>query len=86
MLRQRCSLSMLHRTSEKVMGMLVWVDWACPISCMCLFILILSSYDDTALFTSVPVEPALGIAKDLFEQDNTIKERTVLPVKDVILL
>ena len=46
----------------------------------------LSSYDVTALFTPVPVIPALGIIKDLLEQDNTLKERTVLPVKDIILL
>ena len=32
------------------------------------------------------VEPALGIIKDLLEQDNTQKERTVLRVKDVGLL
>ena len=43
----------------------------------------LSSYDVTALFTSVPVEPALGIIKYLLEQDCTLKERTVLPVKDI---
>ena len=46
----------------------------------------LSSYDVTALFTSVPVEPALGIIKDVLEQDSTLKETTVLPVKDIILL
>ena len=46
----------------------------------------LSSYDVTALITSVPVEPALDIIKDLLQQDNTLKERTVLPVKDIILL
>ena len=46
----------------------------------------LSSYDVTVLFTSVPVEPALDIVKDLLEQDNTLKERTVLLVKDAILL
>ena len=46
----------------------------------------LSFYDVTALFTSVPVDPALGIIKDLMENDNTLKERTVLPVKDIILL
>ena len=46
----------------------------------------LSSYDVTALFTSVPVEPALGIVKDLLEKSNTLKERTVSPVKDIILL
>ena len=38
------------------------------------------------VFTSVPVEPALGIIKDLLGQDNTLKERTVLPVTDIILL
>ena len=45
----------------------------------------LSSYDITALFISVPVDPALGIIKDLLEKDNTLKEGTVLPVKDMIL-
>ena len=46
----------------------------------------LSSYDVTPLFTSVPVDPALGIIKGLLEQDNTLRERTVLPAKDIILL
>ena len=46
----------------------------------------LSSYDVTALFTAIPVDPALGIIKDLLEKDSTLKERTVLPVKDIILL
>ena len=46
----------------------------------------LSSYDVTAMFTSVPVEPALGIITDLLEKDNTLKERTVIQVKDIILL
>ena len=46
----------------------------------------LSSYDIKALFTSGPVEPALSIIKDLLEQDSTLKEKTVLPVKDIILL
>ena len=46
----------------------------------------LSSYDVTPLFTSDPVDPALGIIKDLLENDITLKERTVLPVKDIILL
>ena len=46
----------------------------------------LSSYDVTALFTSVPAEPTLGIIKDLLEKDNTLKERTVSLVKDIILL
>ena len=46
----------------------------------------LSSGDVTALFTSVPVDPAIGIIKDLLEKDSTLKERTVLPVKGIILL
>ena len=46
----------------------------------------LSSYDVTALFISVPVHPALGIIKDLLEKDSTLKERTALLVKDIILL
>ena len=46
----------------------------------------LSSYDVSALFTSVPVDPALNITKDLLEKYHTIKERTVLAVSDIILL
>ena len=46
----------------------------------------LSSYDVTALITSVPVDPALTIIKDLLEKDNTLKETRVLPGKDIILL
>ena len=42
--------------------------------------------DVTVLLTSVPVEPASDIIKDLLEQDNTLKERTVLPVKNIIIL
>ena len=46
----------------------------------------LSSYDITALFTSLPGDPALGIIKDLLEKDRTLKERTVIPVKAIIFL
>ena len=46
----------------------------------------LSSYDVSALFTSVPVDPALNIIKDLLDKDHTLKERTVLAVSDIILL
>ena len=46
----------------------------------------LSSYDVSALFTSVPVYPALKIIKDLLEKDHTLKERTVMEVSDIILL
>ena len=41
----------------------------------------LSSYDVSALFTSVPIDPALKVIKDLLEKDSTLKERTVLPVE-----
>ena len=46
----------------------------------------LSSYDVSALFTSVPVDPALNIIKDLLEKDHTLKKRTVWAVSDIILL
>ena len=46
----------------------------------------LSSYNVTALFTSVPVDPALGISKDLLGKDNALKDGTMLPVKDIIHL
>ena len=38
------------------------------------------------LFTSVPVDPALGIIKDLLEKDPTLKEGTVMSVGDIVLL
>ena len=43
----------------------------------------LSSYDVTALFTSVPIDPALNIIKDLLDKDTTLKERTVMEVGDI---
>ena len=46
----------------------------------------LSSYDVPALFTPVPVDPALKVIKDLLEKDPTLKERTVLLVEDSTLL
>ena len=46
----------------------------------------LSSYDVSALFTSVPLDTALNIIKDLLEKDHTFQERTVLAVSDIILL
>ena len=46
----------------------------------------LSSYDVSALFTLVPVDPALNIIRDLLENDHTPKDRTVLAVNDIILL
>ena len=46
----------------------------------------LSSYYVSALFTSVPVDFALNIIRNLLEKDHTLKERTVLAVTDIILL
>ena len=46
----------------------------------------LSSYDVSALFTSVPIDPALRLIKDLLEKDPTLKDRTVMGVNDIILL
>ena len=46
----------------------------------------LSSYDVSSLFTSFPVDPALRVMFDLLEEHPTLKDRTVLPVEDVILL
>ena len=46
----------------------------------------LSSYDVSALFTLVPVDPALNIIRELLDKDHTLKERTVLAVNDTILL
>ena len=46
----------------------------------------LSSYDVSSLFTSVPVDAALNIIKDLLEKDHTLKDRTVMAVSDIILL
>ena len=46
----------------------------------------LSFYEVSALFTSVPIYPALNIIKALLDKDTTLKERTVMEVGDIILL
>ena len=46
----------------------------------------LSSYDVSALFTSVPIDPALKIIKDLSVKDPILKDRTVIGIDDIILL
>ena len=46
----------------------------------------LSSFDVSALFTSVPIDPALKIIKDLLVKDPTLKDRTVIGIDDIILL
>ena len=46
----------------------------------------LSSYDVSALFTSVPIDPALKTIKDLLVKDPTLKDRTVIGLDDILLL
>ena len=50
-----------------------------PGECLC-------SYDVSALFTSVPIGPALNIIKDLLEKDDTLQDRSVLSVQNIIEL
>ena len=45
-----------------------------------------SSYDVTALFTSVSINPALFVIRDLLEKDNTLSNRTVLSMQNIIEL
>ena len=46
----------------------------------------LNCNDVSALFTSVPMDPALKIIKDLLEKDPTLKDRTDMGVNDIIPL
>ena len=46
----------------------------------------LNSYDVSALFTSVCKDPALNIINDLLEQDDTLWDRSVLSVQNIIEL
>ena len=46
----------------------------------------LASYDVTSLFTSVPIDPALDIIKDLLEKDEKLNDRTVLSVQNILEL
>ena len=50
-----------------------------PGECLC-------SYDVTALFTSVPVDPALKVVQHILEQDTSLHDRTVLLVQNIIAL
>ena len=45
----------------------------------------LSPYDVSALFTSVPVDPALGVIRICWKRPH-LKDRTVLPIMDIILI
>ena len=44
----------------------------------------LSSYDVTALFTLVPIDPTFNIIKDPLEQGDTLSNRTVFSVQNII--
>ena len=46
----------------------------------------LSSYDVTSLFTSVPIDPALNIIKDLLKKDEKLNDRTILSVQNIMEL
>ena len=46
----------------------------------------LSSYNVSALFTPVPIDPALNIIKDLLKQDDTLWDRSALSVQNIIEL
>ena len=50
-----------------------------PEECLC-------SYNVTALFASVPIDPAFNIIKDLLEKDDKLQDRTVLSVQNIIEL
>ena len=39
------------------------------------------SYDVAALFTSIPVKPALEVVKKKLEQDKELHQRTTIPPK-----
>ena len=44
---------------------------------------IIMSYDVKALFTSVPIKPALKIIKKLLEEDQTLQQRTSMTVNNI---
>ena len=46
----------------------------------------LSSYDVTSLFTSVPIDPALNIIRNLLKKDEKLNDRMVLSVQNIIEL
>ena len=50
-----------------------------PQECLCF-------YDVTALFTSVPIDYALTVIKDLLEWDDTLWDKTVLSIQNIIEL
>ena len=47
---------------------------------------ILVSFDVVSLFTKVPIELAIHIAKEQLQEDNTLEDRTALSINDIIQL
>ena len=47
---------------------------------------IIMSYDVKALFTSVPIKPALKIIQKLLEEDQTLPQRTTMTVNNITCL
>ena len=41
-------------------------------------------FDVVSLFTSIPVELAIQVAKDLLSNDDTLQDRTTIPVDDIV--
>ena len=44
----------------------------------------LVSFDVVSLFTSIPVKLAIQVAKDLLSNDDTLQDRTTIPVDDIV--
>ena len=44
------------------------------------------SYDVKALFTSVPIQPAIDVIKERLEEDGELQNRTSLSVQDIVSL
>ena len=42
------------------------------------------SFNAVSLFTSIPVELAIQVATDVLSKDDTLYDRTAIPVKDII--
>ena len=44
----------------------------------------LVSFDVVSLFTSIPVELAIQVATDVLSKDDTLQDRTAIPVEDIV--
>ena len=47
---------------------------------------ILVSFDVVSLFTKVPIELAIHVAKERLQEDNTLEDRTALSINEIIQL